>query len=420
MPDHSPDSFFSEDDDELTFAPEDTAGIITEDAVVVRQQPRSWKVLVVDDEQEVHNVTQLALLDFSFEDKNLALLNAYSGQEARQLLENHPDIALILLDVVMETDDAGLAVAKHIREELKNHLVRIVLRTGQPGQAPERTVILDYDINDYKTKTELTSAKLFITVVTALRAFGHLSTIDQIATENAQLYTNLQAAVQKVALLEKAKTHLSKFVPQSVQKLIDTNPEAPALDKHDRDVSILFLDIAGYTRISEALDQGRVNYLIERYFSSFLDDIHQNNGDINETAGDGLMILFQDPDRTTHALQAARTAVAIRNKTRQINADLHGMYDPVVVNIGINSGLASVGSTKFEGITGTRWTYTASGSVTNLAARFAAFATANSVMISAETARRIADQFVLEALGPQQFKNVSEPMQVFRLLGDAP
>ena len=245
-----------------------------------------------------------------------------------------------------------------------------------------------------------------------------------IAIENAHLVGELQekkesleAALRKVELLEKAKSHLNKFVPQSVQKLIEDNPDMPELDKQDKDVSVLFLDIAGYTRISASLDQEKVNYLIERYFSSFLDDIHQNDGDINETAGDGLMIIFQNSDPTTHALQAACTALAIRNKTKQINTDLHGQYEPVQVNIGINSGIASVGSAKFEGITGTRWTYTASGMVTNLAARIAEFATGGSILASEETIRRLSDQFFREDLGEQKFKNVREPLHIFRVLG---
>jgi len=245
-----------------------------------------------------------------------------------------------------------------------------------------------------------------------------------IAIENAHLVGELQekkdsleAALRKVELLEKAKSHLNKFVPQSVQKLIEDNPDTPELDKQDKDVSVLFLDIAGYTRISASLDQEKVNYLIERYFSSFLDDIHHNDGDINETAGDGLMIIFQNSDPTTHALQAARTALAIRNKTQEINADLHGQYEPVQVNIGINSGIASVGSSKFEGITGTRWTYTASGMVTNLAARIAELATGGSILASEETVHRLSYQFFRKDLGKQQFKNVREPLHIFRLLG---
>jgi class 3 adenylate cyclase len=129
------------------------------------------------------------------------------------------------------------------------------------------------------------------------------------------------------------------------------------------------------------------------------------------------MIIFQNSDPTTHALQAARTALAIRNKTKQINTDLQGQYEPVQVNIGINSGTASVGSAKFEGITGTRWTYTASGMVTNLAARIAEFATGGSILASEETIHRLSDQFFREDLGEQKFKNVREPLHIFRVLG---
>lgn len=139
----------------------------------------SWKVLIVDDEPEVHAVTKLALSDFSFQNKNLDFLSAYSGAEARTLVQQHPDIAIILLDVVMETDDAGLLVARYIREDLHNEHVRIILRTGQPGQAPERQVIINYDINDYKSKTELTAQKLFTVIMSSLRSYRDIMSLEQ-------------------------------------------------------------------------------------------------------------------------------------------------------------------------------------------------------------------------------------------------
>lgn len=138
----------------------------------------SWKVIIIDDEPEVHAVTKLALSDFSFQDKHLEFYSAYSGEEGKKLILEHPDAAIVLLDVVMETDDAGLQVARYIREEAKNHKVRIILRTGQPGQAPERQVILDYDINDYKSKTELTAQKLFTVVMSSLRAYRDIIALD--------------------------------------------------------------------------------------------------------------------------------------------------------------------------------------------------------------------------------------------------
>ncbi len=136
------------------------------------------KVLIVDDDKEVHSVTKTVLSQFVFEGKKLELLSAYSGEEAISMLKECQDIQLVLLDVVMETDDAGLIVAKRIREELKQKKVRIVLRTGQPGSAPEQEVIDNYDINDYKEKTELTSKKLYTTVISSLRAYRDMDIID--------------------------------------------------------------------------------------------------------------------------------------------------------------------------------------------------------------------------------------------------
>lgn len=139
----------------------------------------TWKILIVDDEPEVHAVTKLALSDFEFQEKRLEFISAYSGSEATQLINQHPDAAIVLLDVVMETDDAGLKVAQYIRHEAKNHHVRIILRTGQPGQAPERQVIVNYDINDYKSKTELTAQKLFTVVMSSLRSYRDILAIEQ-------------------------------------------------------------------------------------------------------------------------------------------------------------------------------------------------------------------------------------------------
>lgn len=139
---------------------------------------RSWKLLIVDDEREVHGVTQLALDGFEFHGRPLTFLHAYSGEEACQVARDTPDLAVILLDVVMEADDAGLRVVRYIRETLGNRFVRIILRTGQPGQAPEHRVITEYDINDYKHKTELTRQKLFTTVYTSLSSYRDLVALD--------------------------------------------------------------------------------------------------------------------------------------------------------------------------------------------------------------------------------------------------
>lgn len=122
---------------------------------VVKMHLKPWRILIVDDEIDIHTVTKMALKRFELEERGVEFLSAFSSKEAKQVIEENDDIALIFLDVVMETDDAGLLVAKWLREEKKNVLTRIILRTGQPGQAPEEDVIMNYDINDYKQKTEL-------------------------------------------------------------------------------------------------------------------------------------------------------------------------------------------------------------------------------------------------------------------------
>ncbi|WP_229502865.1 hypothetical protein [Pseudoduganella guangdongensis] len=136
--------------------------------------PAPWRVLIVDDDVDVHVVTKFSLSNACFMGRRLSFLHAYSGEEALTTLRNNPDVALVLLDVIMETSDAGLRVANQIRTELKNELVRIVLRTGQPGQALEHSIILDYDINDFWCKTDLTTRKLFTTVISSLRNYSDL------------------------------------------------------------------------------------------------------------------------------------------------------------------------------------------------------------------------------------------------------
>ena len=175
-----------------------------------------WKVVIVDDEQEVHDVTSLALRNIFYSERDINFLSAHSARAARDLLALHPDAALVLLDVVMETDDAGLGLIKYIREHLGNEAIRVVLRTGQPGQAPEATVIRDYDISDYRTKTELTTTRLFTTVISALRAYEQLLALKQAYEE----ITKLKGA------LERERDYLREEVKEAVggEPILGTSP----------------------------------------------------------------------------------------------------------------------------------------------------------------------------------------------------
>jgi signal transduction histidine kinase/CheY-like chemotaxis protein len=154
---------------------DDIIRVIEDEVAAPAGEPMpTWKVVVIDDDPAVHEGTQFALYDYSLNGQGLDILSAYSAAEGRDLLRANPDVAVVFLDVVMETDAAGLDLVDFIRRELKNEAVRIILRTGQPGQAPERQVIVDYDINDYKAKTELTADKLFTALTAALRGYQQL------------------------------------------------------------------------------------------------------------------------------------------------------------------------------------------------------------------------------------------------------
>ncbi|MGB7443740.1 MAG: adenylate/guanylate cyclase domain-containing protein [Coleofasciculaceae cyanobacterium] len=324
-----------EDDDELIFADEDDDELISrqpEDKKLLFPHTNelplsrgdSWKILIVDDESEIHNITNLVLNDFSFEGKSLTFISAYSGQEAKELLKKHPDTALILLDVVMETDDAGLEVVKYIRDVLDNLLVRIILRTGQPGQAPEDVVIINYDINDYKAKTELTTRKLFTAIVTALRAFRALTKLEESRRELAQ-----------IAIAS------ARFVPRQFLHFLqkDSIVEVKLGDSVQATMSILFADIRSFTSLSETMSPRENFDFINSYLHQVSPIIRQHNGFIDKYIGDAIMALF--PETADDALTAAigmQKQVAIYNEYRQNRG-----CQPLAIGIGIHTGNMMLG-----------------------------------------------------------------------------
>ena len=159
----------------------DTLQFLDDDASVGASKELFWRLMVIDDEPDVHRATTFALTGVKILGRRLEFLHAYSSAEAESLLKTETDIAVVLLDVVMEREDAGLALVKTIRKDLKLTELRIILRTGQPGYAPEIETIHDFDINDYKTKSELTRTKLYATVTAALRAFEQIRKLDELA-----------------------------------------------------------------------------------------------------------------------------------------------------------------------------------------------------------------------------------------------
>jgi diguanylate cyclase (GGDEF)-like protein len=159
----------------------DTLNFLEDESEASTAREMVWRVMVVDDEPDVHRATTFALSGIKILGRSLEFLHAYSAAEASAMLQSESDVAVVLLDVVMEREDAGLALVKTIRKDLGLTELRIILRTGQPGYAPEIETIHDYDINDYKTKSELTRTKLYASVTAALRTYEQIRKLDEVA-----------------------------------------------------------------------------------------------------------------------------------------------------------------------------------------------------------------------------------------------
>src|SRR5438105_3518558 len=252
----------SNDNDHLTVIEDD-------EPVIGVHYGAPWKVAVIDDDRAVHDGTRYALYDYVLNGQKLEILSAYSAEEGRALMRDNPDIAVLLLDVVMETDDAGLALVDHIRNELKNETVRIILRTGQPGQAPERRVIVDYDINDYKAKTELTADKLFTALTAALRSYQQLQRM-------VETRRGLEIIIEAASALFdfKSMQRLAEGVLTQIASLLNVDCAGILVLREAADTRATFSVLAGsgcYSRLigaeaSQIIDQD-LRRLVEEAFA---------------------------------------------------------------------------------------------------------------------------------------------------------
>ena len=348
------------------------------------------KILIVDDEP--FNVD---LLEQELEDLGYETLTASDGQQAVDLVRSEaPD--LVLLDVMMPIMD-GFTACRLLKEDEATRLTPIIIMTAL-DRVEDRIKGIEAGADDFLTKP-VNDQELLARIRTALR---------------------MKAAVDaRVNEVTRLSDHFAKFVPEPVKRLAAADPDSAELSgKVERDVSVLMLDISGYSRLSEQLPTEQLSTLVERYFSAYLDLIREADGDINETAGDGFMAIFLNGGDVGgdagHATAAVRTALRLLETTQRLNAEQAA--PALSVHMGVNSGQALVGSTRFEGSRGTRWTFTASGPVTNLAARLVGVAAGGQVVIGPETHRRVAGDFRTELLGAHSLKNISEPIEVHRVL----
>jgi class 3 adenylate cyclase len=216
--------------------------------------------------------------------------------------------------------------------------------------------------------------------------------------------------------LTRYRDYVRRFAPSTVAKEIDANPNNPDLAAKDRDVSILFADLAGYTRMAEAMERRQLTELINRAFARFADEINRYEGILLEIGGDELFVLFGDEDPARHVSKAISAALAITRATHELTEELGSAVPPIVMNMGINSGIASVGLHSVEASSGGRWRYGASGTVVNIAARVREIASSGNILITADAASRVSTEFFFEDIGEHVLKNVSSPVRICRVV----
>ena len=342
------------------------------------------KILIVDDKP--HNVD---LLEHLLAEHSYETVVASNGQEAlTRVATEAPD--LVLLDVMPPVMD-GFTVCRTLKAQDSTRLIPVVIMSAL-GALEYRLQGLEAGADAFLTRP-VHAGELLARIHTALRLKHSMD--------------------HRLGALRRSTEHLAKFVPETVKRLVTVNPEAPALAKCARDVSVLFLDISGYAQLCEHLPLDVLNGLVERYFSTFLDRIHAAGGEVNEIAGNGFMALFQDADPQHHAITAVETALALGTTTATLNTA--SSTPALTMHMGLNSGTALVGSTRFEGQRSTRCTFTASGPVTNLAARLAGMATAGQILLGPETARRVAPHYRLQRLGHTPLHNFAEAVDVWEI-----
>jgi diguanylate cyclase (GGDEF)-like protein len=298
----------------LNFKQSDTSKKSQED-----DPEKTIKVIIADDEEEVHAVTRFVLKDFKYKGKKIEFLSAYSGAEAKQLLQEHPDASLILLDIVMERDDSGLDVAEFIRQDLHNNFIRIIMRTGQPGSAPEEEVISKYDVNDYKEKTELTDRKFKTAMTMALRSYADIVTIDSfriILEKEVQARTaELQAKNIELERLNKELEHQATrdaltgaYNRMKFDSTLKT--EIMRCSRYPRDMTLAMLDIDFFKEINDKHGHGAGDSALRQFVALISEQIRECDL-LARWGGEEFMILFLESslDETRVAAEKLRQKI---------------------------------------------------------------------------------------------------------------
>ncbi|MCM8732779.1 diguanylate cyclase [Azospirillum sp. A1-3] len=288
-----------------------------------------WLVLVADDEPEVHAVTRLALARLRFRDRPVRLLDCASAAEAERILRDTPDIAVILLDVVMETEDAGLQLVRRIRQDLGNRAIRIVLRTGQPARVPEEDLVLAYEIDGYTAKTELTARRLFTSVVTALRAYAELAALEQKLAERSRALEEATIRLNRMATLDPLTGvwNRRRFLELAAAELARAR-------RYGRHLGVFLLDLDGFKAVNDthgdAAGDAVLRAVVKRVRAALRISDH-----IARSGGAEFVVLLPETDGTGSAVVAERVRAALADSPIL----LEERAIPVTASIGVASWL---------------------------------------------------------------------------------
>ena len=288
-----------------------------------RQSPDyRYKVIVADDDRDVHTVTQLVLKNFHFEGAGIEFIDTYSGKETIQALKDHDDIAVILLDVVMEENTSGLDVVEYTRNVLKNDLTRIILKTGQPGVAPEEKVIIDYDINDYKSKAELTAQKFVTTLYTAIRNYrdlrklaNHKKGLEMVIESSADFYHYNNLKEFFAGLLTQLNT-LRNFHSDAFMASTLKNPDEDSFIAYSQENS--FHLIAGTGRFQEDLEKPLEEVITDIDLAGFLEATGEKSIYYKKT-GNCFLGYYRGFDNTENLIY-------LEGKIKDINEDMIRLF----------------------------------------------------------------------------------------------